>query len=60
MDIGFLKRYKAAGSEGSYPSILEDGGEVLSLKVTKLLRSFWVKEQTPADWHGSMIISTNR
>lgn len=38
-EIGFLKRYKAAVSDGLSPFSLDNGGDVLTSDLTKLLRS---------------------
>lgn len=45
MDV--LKTHKATGLDWVSPRILKYGGEMLTLELTKLMGSIWVKEQFP-------------
>lgn len=42
--IGFLKEYKVTGLSRLSPYFLKVAGEVLTLELTKLLGSTWVRE----------------
>lgn len=56
-EMGFLRSYRARGSHGLSPSFFkDDGGEVLTSKLTKLLRSIWEREKVPKDRWESVIV----
>lgn len=46
-EMDFPKKYKAVGPNDLSPFLLKDGGEVLTSKVSKLLRLVWEREEIP-------------
>lgn len=47
--MGFLKRDKEAGQDGSFHSLFKDDAEVLVLMLILLLGSLWAREEIPKD-----------
>jgi hypothetical protein len=42
-----LKSHKSPGSDGIPTELMEAGGEILSSKIHKLIKSVWNKEELP-------------
>ncbi|MBM6549358.1 reverse transcriptase family protein, partial [Streptococcus dysgalactiae subsp. equisimilis] len=55
-ELGYLKRNKAAGPDGLFPSVFKDGGPALVTELTGLLRTVWDRSEIPKDWCESVII----
>lgn len=50
MGIGFLRKCDASVPHGLSLDFLKNGGEVITMKLTELLGSFWEVKKAPKDW----------
>jgi hypothetical protein len=53
--IAKLKRFKSPGRDQ-----IQAGGEILRLKIHKLIKSIWNKEELPDKWKESIIVPVHK
>jgi ABC-type glycerol-3-phosphate transport system permease component len=54
--IANMKRYKSPGSDQIPAELVQEGDEILSSKIHKLITSIWNKEELPDRWKESIIV----
>jgi hypothetical protein len=58
--IGKMKRYKSPGVDQLSDGLIHAGGETLHLKIHKLTKLIWNKEELPHQWKESIMVSIHK